>query len=173
MGSFKNPIVAPKPAIRRGYGVKTEVISVSLHKSVVKMLDEYLIQEEVQRSYFVQECIKRGLEQFKNCGFVYVIKWGEKDFEGNTIVKIGKSKNPTERLSQLAGGDGTQLPVRLELLHSIECDNMKKVETLLHRHFAHKRIDNTEYFKLQDEDIKWFLAGGYIDLRGISQYVVF
>lgn len=161
----------PKKAVKRGYGVKTEVYSISLHKSIAKLMDDFLEEEGLQRSYFVQECIKKGLEQYRERGFVYFIKWGEKDFKGLTTIKIGKTKNPSERLNQLAGGNGTTLPVRLEMLHIAECDNAKKVESLLHRHFSKKRIEHSEYFLLEDSDIKWILDEGYRDLRGIIQFL--
>lgn len=161
----------PKPAVKRGYGVRTEVHAVSLNKLVARDLEEFLEKEGIGKSYFVQECIKKGLERFKESGFVYVIKWGEKDYQGNTTVKIGMTKNPSERLQVLAGGNGTALPVRLEMFHLIECAHARKVENLLHKHFSKTRIDTTEYFLLTDEEMKWLLSEGYRDIRGISQYL--
>lgn len=162
----------PRPAVKRGYGVKTEVHSISLNKTVAALLEEFLVEEQLGKSYFVQECIKKGLERYKESGFVYLIKWGQKDFEGCTTIKIGKTKNPQERLQALAGS-GTALPVSLEMFHLIECHNAKKVETMLHKHFSKKRIEQTEYFRMEDDDLKWFLEEGYRDIKGINQYLDF
>jgi hypothetical protein len=161
----------PKRAIKRGYGVRTVVYSVSLDKTIASLLDNFLAEENLQRSHFVQECIKKGLERYRESGFVYLIKWGQKDYEGNTTMKIGRTKNPTERLQALAGGNSAALPVKLEMFHLIECYNAKRVEASLHKHFSKQRIDTTEYFLLNDDDLKWFKNEGYRDIKGINQYL--
>lgn len=163
----------PKPAIKRGYGVKTVVYSVSLEKTVAALLDKFLEDEGIQRSYFVQECIKKGLERYRESGFVYLIKWGQKDFEGNTTMKIGRTKNPTERLQALAGGSSAALPVKLEMFHLIECHHARKVETMMHKHFSKQRIEQTEYFMMTDDNLKWFLNEEYREIKGIKQYLDF
>jgi hypothetical protein len=164
----------PRTKVKRGYGVKTEVHSISLNKTVAALLEEFLEEEQLGKSYFVQECIKKGLDRYKESGFVYLIKWGQKDFEGNTTIKIGRTKNPQERLQALAGGSGgAALPVTLEMFHLIECHHAKKVETMLHKNFSKKRIEQTEYFNLTDEDLKWFLNEEYREIKGINQYLDF
>lgn len=74
----------------------------------------------------------------------------------NGLFKIGKSKNPVKRLSQIEQIKGD---CELLLVINSEC------ETLLHNHFYKSHIGN-EWFLLTDSDIHtiWMFKNGDIDL---------
>jgi hypothetical protein len=78
-------------------------------------------------------------------GFVYLIRGAGKH-------KIGRSKDPTARLEQIATG-----PHRLELLHQIATDDTAKLEAYFHRAFAHRRVRG-EWFKLDAAELVAFMS---------------
>lgn len=79
-------------------------------------------------------------------GYVYLIRSGD-------FIKIGKSKNVDNRLTQIS----PKTPMPVTLLHSIACEDMSQVEAALHRRFAHYRT-NGEWFLLPREELNWLLT---------------
>lgn len=70
-------------------------------------------------------------------GFVYFIR--NKD-----IYKIGITQNMLQRIDQLKPD---------ELLDSVRCSNYKELEKEIHSKFKGCRIPQTEYFRLDKEEI--------------------
>ena len=77
-------------------------------------------------------------------GYVYFI---EKRDSSNSIIalKIGRSKNPTARLSEISKLDDN-IGFKLKIIHKIQSDNCVDLETDLHRRFKHLNIIN-EWFR--------------------------
>jgi hypothetical protein len=75
-------------------------------------------------------------------GYVYLIEGDEGCF------KIGKSRNPDARVLQL----GTGFSGDLGLVHQIQTDDMRWLESLLHRKFAGQRVRG-EWFSLSENDL--------------------
>lgn len=63
--------------------------------------------------------------------------------------KIGKSKNPVDRIEKL----GVILPFPLKPIHQFKTDNMQRGEAVLHNRYADKRV-NGEWFQLTEQDVK-------------------
>lgn len=82
-------------------------------------------------------------------GYVYLIQ------SENGQYKIGKSNNPSQRCKIF----GLKLPFKVELIHLVKTDDMSKLETELHKHFASQRI-NGEWFSLSPEDIDYIKSFG-------------
>lgn len=57
--------------------------------------------------------------------------------------KIGIAKNPKKRISQLQTGNSDQL----DLIDSYPSENASKIETALHHHYSHAKL-NGEWFDL-------------------------
>lgn len=66
------------------------------------------------------------------------------------MYKVGRSNSIDERMQAFA-----TLPYRVTLLHTIECNDMDKVEFYWHTRFAHKRVIG-EWFKLTSDEINEF-----------------
>lgn len=80
---------------------------------------------------------------YKTChnGYVYIFK------AENGLYKIGKSKNPEQRIQSFRSS-----PVKVTILHLLESNNPFFHENMLHKHFKLKR-KHSEWFALTDEDI--------------------
>ena len=95
-------------------------------------------------------------------GFVYLIGNKEKG-----IYKIGLSQQPRNRYKAF----GTKLPFKLEILHQVGTDDMKKAERLLHTWFREKNMHG-EWFELLESDVELicnlaaFENGTFIDSSG-------
>lgn len=76
-------------------------------------------------------------------GYVYLIK-GPKGY-----YKIGCTKDPGDRYRTFR----LNLPFEIEYLHLIPCQDYRSAEALLHRCFAHRRIEGTEWFTLTSDDV--------------------
>ena len=107
--------------------------SVDLHlepqERIMWLEDIYLPEKELKE-----------LEDFESpsdSGHVYFIR--NKD-----IYKIGITKNLLQRMDQLKPD---------ELLDSIRCSNYKELEREIHSQFKGCRIPQTEYFRLDKEEI--------------------
>lgn len=83
-------------------------------------------------------------------GFVYLI--GVVD----QCHKIGKSKDPAERMKEF------NTPNKLELVHKIETESPSWLEVTLHEAFAHCRVRG-EWFRMAAEEVAFFKA-----LEGIN-----
>lgn len=109
---------------------------------------QFLLQKERQELKDTRAQLKRDRMDFEQSkkptnGFVYFIQ--------DTVtghIKIGKSKNPKARLSQLQ----TSTVNELKLLHIIECEDMDEIETALHKRFEDKHIRG-EWFSVSIEEI--------------------
>ena len=93
----------------------------------------------------------------KKCGFVYFFK----SSSGN--YKIGKSKNPENRIVQLKGDPA----IKLELVHRILTDDMTQLENFVHRAFSrppHTRIER-EWFQVDEShgDFGYFIGSERYD----------
>lgn len=78
----------------------------------------------------------------KIAGYVYILNAGP-------YYKIGASQDVTRRIKQLS----TVPPFDLELIHTIQTDDMYGLEETLHEQFAGKR-KNGEWFELTDQDVE-------------------
>lgn len=86
-------------------------------------------------------------------GFVYLIKLNE-------YIKIGISVDPQKRLSSLDGAT----PYSMEIIHTIETDNMQRLEQELHSRFVAKH-HKKEWFLLSDKDIE--------DVVGMGEKIIY
>ena len=111
------------------------------------------------QSYFLKQILKViqniSFEDMKSTtyqqdlsGFVYLVK-----AENTSYFKIGKSKAPYRRLSQLQTGSPIPLTV-VERVFSLDCCTL---ERLLHQHYEAYQVRN-EWFDLPDECVKEFLS---------------
>lgn len=81
-------------------------------------------------------------------GYVYFIE--KRDSSNSVIaVKIGRSKNPAARLSEISKLD-ENVGFHLQIIHKIQSENCVELETELHRKFKHLNIVN-EWFKPEKE----------------------
>lgn len=67
---------------------------------------------------------------------------------GKIKVKIGSSKNPDSRVNELQTGN----PHKLQLIKKIQCNEYKKLETLLHHTHRHSQILG-EWFEFSKEEL--------------------
>lgn len=84
------------------------------------------------------------MNPYKKEGYVYLAK------SDTGHYKIGRSKNPWGRIKHF----DTIMPVKVEIIHLIWCDNMIDCEKRLHAIFRGNR-GNGEWFNLSDEDVDW------------------
>ena len=69
-----------------------------------------------------------------------------------SLIKIGYSKDPSNRLKQLQVGN----PVRLELRTTIGVSNGYQAENNAHQYFSDKRV-NGEWFELTEKSINDYI----------------
>jgi len=81
-------------------------------------------------------------------GYVYLMQSGP-------FYKIGVSHQVESRLEQLM----TQPPFDIELICTIETENMHALEKRLHKRFDAKR-KNGEWFELEEIDVEYIMALG-------------
>jgi hypothetical protein len=106
------------------------------------------VSEEIyQRSAGV---IKRARQRKRKklSGFVYLLQSGP-------YYKIGVSTQVDERIKQLS----TQPPFDIELLHTIQTDDMYGLEKKLHADYDSKR-KNGEWFELDQADVEYIKGLG-------------
>jgi len=111
-----------------------------IKKALQKERDELL----EQRAQLDKDRIAFKRSQEQPNGYVYFI---QDTISGH--VKIGKSKNPKARLSQLQ----TATTNPLKLLHTIECEDMDELETMFHSRFADCYIRG-EWFAVEEQQIE-------------------
>lgn len=76
-------------------------------------------------------------------GYVYLLQAGH-------YYKIGRAKNPGERIKTLA----IQLPFPVDVVLVMPCDDEIAAEKYLHKYYSHRR-SNGEWFELTDSDVLW------------------
>lgn len=76
-------------------------------------------------------------------GFVYIL-------QGEDYYKIGKTINLDQRIGQIS----PRLPFPVTLIHTIETNDIHRLEVALHQRFAPKRT-NGEWFELDKDDLEW------------------
>lgn len=84
--------------------------------------------------------IAEGDRGKSKAGYVYILR-GERG-----LYKIGRSRAPVTRASQLAG----QVPFVVEVVHVIACDNAREAEAVLHARYDGDR-ERGEWFHLSSE----------------------
>ncbi len=104
--------------------------------------------------HFLDDWARAVRKYFRPDGHVYVL--GAPDF-----YKIGRAKNVDDRLKQLA----IQLPWKVEVAHTIPCEDYAAAERELHRRYADRRA-NGEWFMLTPQDVEWIK--GIERMRGES-----
>lgn len=90
---------------------------------------------------------------FNNFEYVYLIECYE---QLETRYKIGRSKNPEERLKNLQTGS-SNFNYKLEILHKYKTRYSSKLEKILHNYFSPYR-GKGEWFLLENEHIQNFLT---------------
>lgn len=104
---------------------------------LLERLNINLIQQLQNREQFEANApIKKGV--------VYVINQ-----VGTTHYKIGISTNYTDRLALF----GVKLPFQIEETAVYETPDFVEKEKQLHQHFAHRRLNGSEFFDLTPEDL--------------------
>ena len=78
----------------------------------------------------------------RDIGYVYIIL-----HKKTNLYKVGKTINEERRFKELDVGGATKL------VKSYRVFNHSSVEKLCHRAFANKRLPQSEYFQLTDEDL--------------------
>lgn len=86
-------------------------------------------------------------------GYVYLIR------SASGHYKIGHSQNPNGRVAALS------TPFDLELIHVMPSNDPRWGESMLHRHFASKRVRG-EWFMLDQQDVASILATKRCDRPG-------
>jgi len=81
-------------------------------------------------------------------GFVYLIK----SVTGHW--KIGRTINPHDRATMF----NVKLPIEVSLDYLIQCDDMIAVETRLHKLFKSKRVNASEWYALDEQDVAYIKA---------------
>ena len=87
-------------------------------------------------------------KQYSRSGWVYLVKAEELN-----QYKIGRSRTPDIRLKELQ----KQSPIKLTLIHLIECQDAAVAETYLHKRFAKCRVGG-EWFALSNKDVVWITS---------------
>jgi len=115
----------------------------SQDESIAHMING--LYEEIERrdSNKPREKTKQISKTQTRKGFVYLLKC-------DRYYKIGMSKSVTDRIKQLS----TQPPFDIELLHTIQTNDMYGLESTLHQKFSEKRKTG-EWFNLDDSDIEY------------------
>ena len=72
------------------------------------------------------------------------------------LVKIGRSADPERRMLELSGSAG--VPGTFRLAHAVRVADMIDVEARMHRRFATRRVQGSEFFRLTVKEAKVGLA---------------
>ena len=107
----------------------------SVHNAAKLLLNFYF---ERSKSLNVEEAKEIvGLNDSLTKGFVYLIR-------NQDIFKIGITENLLNRMSQLEPD---------EVIDVIKCSNFKEIERNLHKDYKQCRIPQTEYFRLNENQL--------------------
>lgn len=88
--------------------------------------------------------LKHKLKKSNSWGYVYLM-------EGGGYYKIGLSTRPPQRSFNIT----PKMPFEVKLVHVIESDNARKLETELHQQFGDRHLRG-EWFNLAQDDIERF-----------------
>jgi hypothetical protein len=99
------------------------------------LLDFYVERSKSLNGEVESEII--GLNDSLTKGFVYLIR-------NQDIFKIGITENLLNRMSQLEPD---------EIIDVIKCSNFRELEKDLHREYKECRIPQTEYFRLDENQL--------------------
>lgn len=107
-------------------------------------------EEKYNRMFNMREnkVINENIKKTKD-GYVYIIKKNDEN-----IVKIGMSKNYSERTKQIS----TKLPFEVETVKVFKTKDMYSLERKLHDIYKEKRL-NGEWFELSNEDLEYIKNG--------------
>ena len=110
------------------------------HKGLLQAVVVYLQREG---KIPAEDCNVNGqgfdgeIKESQVMGFVYLIRNGD-------LHKIGITEDLARRMKQLSPD---------EIVNTVKCLNFKSLEQQMHSLFSSKRIPQTEYFRLDQEDI--------------------
>lgn len=89
----------------------------------------------------------RPRKQYPRVQCVYLIR----DLDVTGYTKIGRTNDLHSRLSTF----GAKLPFKFQIVHIIETNDSRTIEHNLHKHFAKQRVNNSEWFSLTPDDVRW------------------
>ena len=107
-------------------------------KSKEDFFNQYSLRENfIQSNYNIKNTNSIEGVTSKSSGFVYLIR-------NQDIFKIGITENLLNRMSQLEPD---------EIIDVIKCSNFRELERDLHRDYKEFRIPQTEYFRLNENQL--------------------
>lgn len=109
--------------------------------------DEEIAEANSNKKY-EHKLHKSRKARFRNPGYIYLLK------AENGYYKIGRARDMETRMTTIK----RQYPIRIDVLHYFACDDYVKAETYLHRQFQDKRMDMTEWFKLNGDEEEWIMS---------------
>ena len=99
--------------------------------------NEKLFADKYQDEELIDDLEITETDNSSEYGYVYFIR-------NQDIYKVGITQNMLQRMDQLKPD---------ELLDSVRCSNFRELEKEIHKEFKAKRIPQTEYFRLDKEEI--------------------
>lgn len=125
-----------------------------------RLLEPYVYREDggwVMRAYswLTGELDRRHKRQHstpsrsKRAGYVYLAHADTGHY------KIGYSVDPQNRIKHF----DTQMPVKVEIVHTIQTDDMRRLEKKLHERFESQRVTG-EWFDLGEDDVGFITSIG-------------
>lgn len=112
-----------------------------------KALTSYQQEVDELRKEIV-ELSRQPQNENHRAGYVYLIE------ASNGTYKIGRTKNPKDRMKTFK----TKLPFEVEYLAIIQTDDMYALEAQLHGRFKKKRLNGSEFFQLDNDDIAYIVG---------------
>jgi hypothetical protein len=100
----------------------------------------------VQEWHHIEPASQRFDSKGLDSGYVYFVQES-----GNHRIKIGKAKDPEQRIQN---DFGTIMPYEFNIVHLIRSENHHKTENLFHQYFRDKRYKG-EWFDLTEQDLSW------------------
>ena len=111
-------------------------------KSKQEFFNQYSLRENFIQNYYNQSDLNSSTSNInisnESSGFVYLIR-------NQDIFKIGITENLLNRMSQLEPD---------EIIDVIKCSNFRELEKDLHRDYKNCRIPQTEYFRLNQNQLQ-------------------
>lgn len=115
----------------------------------------YQLQDDEERRFGKKR--KPEPERVLAPGYIYLLR------SENNRYKIGRAKDLEARVHQIE----REYPIRIKLIHSFAVADTPSAERTFHNLFRERRLDNTEWFELTQDDIERFIeqGGNYVKLR--------